>query len=43
VGIGLYAGLGGAGVDLATPLTRKFNVRAGAEYFSDSTTFQDQG
>jgi hypothetical protein len=43
VGIGLYAGLGGAGVDLATPLARKFNVRAGAEYFSYSTTFQDQG
>jgi hypothetical protein len=43
VGIGLYAGLGGAGVDLATPLARKFNLRAGAEYFSYSTTFQDQG
>lgn len=43
VGIDLYAGLGGAGVDLATPLARKFNVRAGAEYFSYSTTFQDQG
>ena len=43
VGIGLYGGLGGAGVDLATPLARKFNVRAGAEYFSYSTTFQDQG
>jgi hypothetical protein len=43
VGIGLYAGLGGAGVDLATPVSRKFNLRAGAEYFSYSTTFQDQG
>ena len=43
VGIGFYAGLGGAGVDVATPLARKFNVRAGAEYFSYSTTFQDQG
>jgi hypothetical protein len=43
VGIGLYVGLGGAGVDVATPVARKFNVRAGAEYFSYSTTFQDQG
>ena len=43
VGISLYAGLGGAGVDLATPLARKFNIRAGEEYFSYSTTFQDQG
>lgn len=43
VGIGLYAGLGGAGVDLATPLARKFNLRTGAEYFSYSTTFEDQG
>ena len=42
-GIGLYAGLGGGGVDLATPLARKFNLRAGGEYFSYSTTFQDQG
>jgi hypothetical protein len=43
VGIGFYAGLGGAGVDVVTPLARKFNVRAGAEYFSYSTTFRDQG
>jgi hypothetical protein len=43
VGIGLYAGLGGGGVDLAAPLARKFNLRAGAEYFSYSTTFHDQG
>ena len=43
VGIVFYGGLGGAGVDLATPLARKFNIRAGAEYFSYSTTFRDQG
>ena len=43
VGIGVYAGLGGAGVDLVTPLAQKFNVRAGAEYSRYSTTFQDQG
>jgi hypothetical protein len=43
VSISFYAGLGGAGVDVATPVARKFNVRAGAEYFSYSTTFQDQG
>jgi hypothetical protein len=43
LGFSLYAGLGGAGLDLATPISRKFNLRAGPEYFSYSTTFQDQG
>lgn len=43
VGLSLSAGLGGAGLDVATSLSRHFNLRAGAEYFSYSTTFQDQG
>lgn len=43
IGFSLYAGLGGAGLDVATPLARKFNLRAGASYFSYSTAFQDQG
>jgi len=43
VGIGLYAGVGGLGFDVATPLSRKLNIRAGAEFFGYSTTFEDQG
>jgi hypothetical protein len=43
VGIESYAGVGGIGFDVATPVLRKFNVRAGSEFFAYSTTFQDQG
>jgi hypothetical protein len=43
VGIGLYAGVGGLGFDVATPLFRKINIRAGAEFFGFSTNFADQG
>jgi hypothetical protein len=43
VGIDSHAGVGGIGFDVATPLLRKFNVRAGSEFFGYSTTFQDQG
>jgi hypothetical protein len=43
VGIDAYAGVGGIGFDLAGPLARRFNVRAGSEFFGYSTTFQDQG
>ena len=43
VGIDAYAGVGGIGFDLASPLARRFNVRAGSEFFGYSTTFQDQG
>jgi hypothetical protein len=42
-GIDSHAGIGGIGFDLATPLLRKFNVRAGSEFFSYSTTFQEEG
>jgi hypothetical protein len=43
IGIESYAGVGGIGFDVATPVLRKFNVRAGSEFFRYSTTFQDQG
>jgi hypothetical protein len=43
VGIDTHTGFGGAGFDIATPLSRVFNVRAGSDFFSYSTTFQEQG
>ena len=43
VGIESYAGVGGIGFDVATPVSRRFNVRAGSEFFGYSTTFEDQG
>jgi hypothetical protein len=44
-GLGLegHSGLGGIGFNAATPLTRRFSLRAGADFFSYSTTFKDQG
>jgi hypothetical protein len=42
VGIDSHTGFGGVGFDLATPLSRNFNVRAGSDFFSYSTTFQEQ-
>ena len=38
-----HAGLGGIGFDVATPLSRRFNIRAGSDFFGYSTSFQDQG
>lgn len=43
IGIATQAGLAGAGFDIATPLARKFNLRAGAGFFSYATSFQEQG
>jgi hypothetical protein len=43
VGIESYAGVGGIGFDVATGVARKFNLRAGSEFFSYSTTSVDQG
>jgi hypothetical protein len=43
VGIDSHTGLGGAGFDIATPLSRNFNVRAGSDFFSYSAAFQEQG
>lgn len=43
IGVAASAGVGGIGFDLATPLSRKFNLRAGSEFFTYSTTFTEQG
>ena len=43
IGFATHAGLGGIGFDLATPLTRKLNLRAGVNFFSYATNFQEQG
>ncbi|HVJ08117.1 MAG TPA: hypothetical protein VM554_07020 [Acidisarcina sp.] len=43
IGIDSHVGLGGVGFDVATPLSRKFNLRAGSDFFSYSTSFQEQG
>jgi hypothetical protein len=43
IGIDAHAGLNGIGFDVATPLARKFNLRAGADFFSYNTSFTDQG
>jgi hypothetical protein len=43
IGIASHAGLGGIGVDVATAVARKFNLRAGSDFFRYSTTSVDQG
>jgi len=43
VAIALRVGLGGIGADMATPLSRHFNLRAGAETFSYAYNFTDTG
>jgi hypothetical protein len=43
IGLDSHAGLGGIGFEVATPLARRFNIRAGSDFFGYSTTFQDQG
>jgi hypothetical protein len=43
LGMATRVGLAGAGFDLATPLARKFNLRAGTDFFSYDTSFQEQG
>jgi hypothetical protein len=43
VGIDLHLGLNGAGFDVAAPLARKFNLRAGADFLRVSSSFQEQG
>ena len=43
IGVDWHTGLGGVGIDVATPLAKKFNVRAGYDYFGYSTGFQEQG
>ncbi len=43
IGFDSHAGLGGIGFDVATPLSRRFNLRAGSDFFGYSIFFQDQG
>ena len=43
LGLGTRVGAAGAGFDFATPLTKNFNLRAGTDFFSYGTTFQEEG
>lgn len=43
VGVNSRIGFGGIGFDIATPLAKKFNLRAGSDFFGYSTTFQEEG
>jgi hypothetical protein len=43
VGIGAHVGLNGIGFDVATPLTPLWNLRTGADFFSFTDSFSDQG
>jgi hypothetical protein len=42
-GLGTRVGIAGAGFDIATPLARKFNLRAGTDFFNYETNFQEEG
>jgi hypothetical protein len=43
LGMATRVGFAGTGFDLATPMARKFNLRAGTDFFSYDTSFQEQG
>jgi hypothetical protein len=43
LGFATRVGLAGTGFDIATPLATKFNLRAGGDFFSYATSFQEQG
>jgi hypothetical protein len=43
LGVDLHLGLSGAGFDLATPLSQRFNIRTGADFLSVSSSFEEQG
>ena len=43
VGFDAQMGVNGIGFDVATPLARRINLRVGSEFFTYSTTFQEQG
>jgi hypothetical protein len=43
LGFATRVGLGGTGFDIATPLSTRFNLRAGGDFFSYATSFQEQG
>ena len=43
MGMSTRLGLAGTGFDIATPLATHFNLRAGADFFSYATSFQEEG
>jgi hypothetical protein len=43
LGLATRFGIAGTGFDVATPLATRFNLRAGTDFFSYATTFQEQG
>lgn len=43
LGFATRLGFAGAGFDIATPLARKFNLRAGTDFFNYGTSFQEEG
>jgi hypothetical protein len=43
LGFATRVGFGGTGFDFATPLSTRFNLRAGGDFFSYGTNFQEQG
>ena len=43
LGFATRVGFGGVGFDIATLLARKFNLRAGTDFFSYHTSFQEEG
>lgn len=43
VGASVNVGVNGIGFDIASPLSRRFNLRAGMDFFRYNTSFADQG
>lgn len=43
LGLGMRVGFAGTGFDVATPLATRFNLRAGTDFFSYATSFQEEG
>lgn len=43
IGVDAHVGINGIGFDVATPVARHFNVRAGGDFFSYDTTFTEEG
>ena len=43
MGLATRVGFAGTGFDVATPLATRFNLRAGTDFFSYSTSFQEEG
>jgi hypothetical protein len=43
LGFATRVGVAGTGIDLATPLAKKFNLRAGTDFFNYDANFQEEG